>query len=267
MRNATLANARSLAAWTAPGADDSVWIVPASVLSNESYTRQMERWIEEGGHLVLLIEYAESEINDWKNYTPDFDPDRALLGFLSRAGIKLETSVARGEPVKATRIRFQGKRFDVAAESRAAVSAGEKKPGVFVSVGKGDGRLSVLTDARIFRNRWIGDKQHAALLEALIDASPNEGDVAFMRGSGLSLWGMLAQHLWPVLLGLAVLTLLWLWKNLTRFGPIEAVAGASGVTRIRPPSRSARRLPMASRQGRRVARSVARAKSSNAASA
>jgi hypothetical protein len=32
--------------------------------------------------------------------------------------------------------------------------------------------------------------------------------------------------LWPVLLGLAVWLPLWLWKNFTRFGPIESAAPA-----------------------------------------
>ncbi len=51
-----------------------------------------------------------------------------------------------------------------------------------------------------------------------------EATVGFMRGSGLSLWVLMRAHLGPVLLGLGLWVLLWLWKNLTRFGPLEAAA-------------------------------------------
>ena len=85
----------------------------------------------------------------------------------------------------------------------------------------------MITDGRIFRNRWIADHEHAALLAALIEATEYEGAVGFLRGSGLSLWGLLGNHLWPVLVGLGLLAVLWLWQSLTRFGPVEASDGVS----------------------------------------
>ncbi len=215
---------RSLAAWTAPEFDDAVWFVPASVLTNESFTRRMGSWVDDGGHLVLLVEHADSETNDWSRHAAEDELSSALLELLGGAGITLED---QEKPVTASKIEFEGKSYEVAAESASSVSADDGEPGVFASVESGDGRLTVLTDARLFRNRWIGDKQHAALLDALIRVTEYEGSIAFLRGSGLSLWGLLGDHLWPVLLGLAVLTLLWLWKNFTRFGPVEAADGAS----------------------------------------
>ncbi len=212
---------RSLASWTAPGDDDALWFVPASVLSNESFTRRMEKWVENGGHLVLFAEHADSEINDWSLHQEEFRMQSALKGMLGRSGIEL----VEGE-VKASEILFQEEAYQVDAASRTLVSVDDGKQGVFASAACGDGRISVLTDARIFRNRWIGDKDHAALLEALIQATDYEGNIAFMRGSALSLWGLLGKHLWPVLVGLGLLTLLWLWKNFTRFGPLESAAEA-----------------------------------------
>jgi hypothetical protein len=91
----------------------------------------------------------------------------------------------------------------------------------------GDGRISLLTDGRLFRNRWIDQKDHARFLDALILAREYEGDITFIRGSGLSLWGLLKRHLWPILVGLGLLTFLWLWKNFSRFGPVEAEMGSS----------------------------------------
>ena len=215
---------RSLAAWTPPEFEDAVWFVPASILTNESFTRQLGSWVGEGGHLVLLVEHANSESNDWSRPPAEAELSPALVGMLDDSGISLEV---REKPLTATTIEFEGKSYEVDAQSDTSVSMADGKPGVFASVESGDGRISVLTDARLFRNRWIGEEEHAALLDALIQVTEYDGDIAFLRGSGLSLWGLLGDHLWPLLLGLAVLTVLWLWKNFTRFGPLEAADGTS----------------------------------------
>ena len=205
-------------AWTPPDYEDAVWVVPASILNNESFTRRMEEWVFDGGHLILLVEHSSAQTNDWSGHDAPLILESALLAMLERAGIDLTES---GD-AKARNIRFGGRRFKVDAESRSAVAVSGRKPGVFASVESGDGRLTVVTDGRIFRNRWIGENDHAALFNALLDATEYDGRVGFMRGSGVSFWAMLAEHLWPVLLGLGVLVFLWLWKNLTRFGPLEA---------------------------------------------
>jgi hypothetical protein len=218
---------RSLASWVAPDAGDTVWFVPASVLGNLSFTRRMEDWVEDGGHLVLLVEHAESETNDWSRNSSEPTLEPVLLAMLARAGIELKPGEASGSPVKSSSIEFEGESYEVDAKSLSSVAIEGEESGVFASVKNLDGRITVLTDARIFRNRWIADKQHADLLEALIQSTEYEGAVAFLRGSGLSLFGLLGKHLWPVLVALGCLIGLWLWKNLTRFGPVEAAEGAS----------------------------------------
>ena len=213
---------RSLASWISPGSEDVVWFVPASVLSNRSFIRDMEDWVEDGGHLVLLVEHTESETNDWSQNSekPVFEP--VLFDMLERAGIDLESSQNSNVPVKASSIEFDGKTYEVDAKSSWRVIAENGEAGVFASVESLGGRITVLTDARIFRNRWIADKQHADLLDALVRSTEYEGAIAFLRGSGLSLFDLLGKYLWPVLVALGGLIGLWLWKNLTRFGPLEA---------------------------------------------
>lgn len=214
----------SLPAWRIPRSDDSVWFVPSSILSNQSFTRQVGEWVDDGGHLVLLVEHANSETSDWNLGSTVPASDAAWVEMLEDAGIEVKDS---GEKIKGSQIDFDGESYAVEAESQTSVAEAGEEPGVFVSVGWGDGQISVLTDGRLFRNRWIGEKEHAAFLEALVESTGFEGKVGFLRGSGISLWGLLGQYLWPVLLGLGVLTMLWLWKNFSRFGPIEAEAGAS----------------------------------------
>ncbi|MEI6175964.1 MAG: DUF4350 domain-containing protein [Verrucomicrobiota bacterium] len=207
-------------AWTPPESKDAVWIIPASILGNESYTRRMESWVKSRGHLILLVEHADSETNDWSGYAmpPDLKP--ALFSMLERAGIKLDKIGASGETTADT-IKFEEEEYKVNAKSVATVATKNEKAGVFASRAVGNGKISVITDGRIFRNRWISDNEHAELLQALIDATDNGGRIGIMRGSGLSLWGLIVEYLPHVLLGLGVWMLLWLWKNLSRFGPIE----------------------------------------------
>ncbi len=221
---------RSLASWTAPDVEDAVWFVPASLLSNQSFTRRMREWVEEGGHMVLLVEHADSETNDWSRSSvkPRLEP--VLVNMLERTGIGLKEGGEMKKPVTASRIEFSGRSFAVDAKSTTSVSVYGGTPGVFASVRLREGRMTVITDARIFRNRWIGEEDHAALLDALLGSTQYEGSIGFLRGSGLSLWGLLGKYLWPVLLGLGVLALLWLWKSLIRFGSVES---ADGVATLR----------------------------------
>jgi len=218
---------RSLVTWTVPGWEDAVWVMPAAILSNESFTRQMEDWVADGGHLILLVEHADAETNDWSANEPELEVEPALSGMLDGMGISLKNREPGKDEVRGGTVELDGKSYEIEATSKATVAADHGRPGVFATVTSGDGRVTVVTDGRIFRNRWIGDKDHAALLDALVRVTDYEGNVAFMRGSSISLWDLLGKHLWPVLIGLGLLVVLWLWKNFTRFGPIEDAAGPS----------------------------------------
>ena len=206
--------------WTEPDANDAAWIVPASVLSNVSFTRSMEVWVRDGGHLILLVERTDAATSDWRGRHSSPSYGKALLEMLRSAGISLEESGS----ARAREIEFEGKSYKVDAESEAVVSLDEAGGGVFATTECGDGRITVITDGRIFRNRWIGEHDHAALLAALIDAGGYDGRVGIVRDSGLSFWALLRKHLSPILLAGAVWLLLWLWRNMSRFGPIESAA-------------------------------------------
>jgi len=209
--------------WTAPDEDDAVWFLPASVLGNESFTQQAKQWMEEGGHLVLLGEHANAETNDWATAEEVPRYEAALHKMLSDCGIIINVDDA----IKADQIEIEGDIFMVDASSQSSVLLAGGEPGIFATTSYADGRLSVLMDGRLFRNRWIGENDHAALLSKLIEISDYEGAVSFTRGSGLSLWNLIVKHLWMVLIALAVLIILWLWKNFTRFGPLESAAETS----------------------------------------
>ncbi|MEI7954053.1 MAG: DUF4350 domain-containing protein [Verrucomicrobiota bacterium] len=216
----------SLSGWRPPEQADAMWFVPAAVLSNESFARRVEEWAKGGGHLVVIVEHAAAETSDWRVFEPELPLPPALPAMLLRLGIELKPRGAEAgtEADRPVSLHFAGKEFEVAAKAGATVAVRKGVPGVFASVLAGAGRVSVLVDARPLRNRWIGEHQHAEFLLALIKSNKRGGHVVFVRNCELSLWGMMRQQLWPVLCALALLLVLWLWKNLSRFGPLEAAA-------------------------------------------
>src|SRR5690606_3446235 len=153
--------------------------------------------------LVQFVEYSDSDRNDWSDYMRSVpELQSPLVDFLKDAGVKINRS--RSRKPEGTTGTFGERTYEVEVATDVKVSTHAAKDGNFVSEEYGHGRVTVIPDARIFRSRKIGDKDHAALLSALIEASPMEGSVVFLRGAGISLWRMLARHLWPVLVGLAV---------------------------------------------------------------
>jgi hypothetical protein len=90
----------------------------------------------------------------------------------------------------------------------------------------GGGRLTVVADARPFRNRYIGDYEHASLLAYLAELSPDHGSIHFIRNASLSFWALLWERAWAFVVGLLALTAFWLWKNLPRFGPLDSKEAA-----------------------------------------
>ena len=214
---------RSLATWTEPTFSDAVWILPAALVSNQSFAQTLESWVSDGGHLIILVNHAAAETNDWIPFFNESTPQPAMVDLLVRAGIELDYHEGHGKKFKVESIDFEGENYRVSASSQASVQMGAEKPGVFASAPSGDGRITVLTDGSIFRNRYIGREDHASLLDALVLAQGYEGDIGFIRGSTLSLWKLLKENFWPAMLALLVLTIFWLWKNFNRFGPLEAV--------------------------------------------
>ncbi len=216
------------ASWVNPDYGETVWFVPAAVIGNESFTSRLLEWVEEGGHLVLLMEYSEAEWNDWsKYYRLDREPEPALLSLLEKVGLVLEPgkrSAYDGNTHGQEEIVFLDRTYKVDAGSEGRVRTTDGKPGVFASRSSGNGRVSVLMDARLFRNRYLAEKDHASFLRALIEADPHNGSVVFLKGSGISFWDMLGRHLWPVLLGLGAVVAFWLWRSFSRFGPLEPAA-------------------------------------------
>ena len=213
-----------LSSWREPAPEDSTWIIPCELISNTLFAKQIDQWMSDGGHLICLIEYSDFR-DDWNLIDPEVELEPAFERFLEDHDFEIEKS-SSGE-VETKLIRYRGRPFDV--EMKSAWKASNRSGSLqgMPTAKVGDGRLTLVTDARPFRNRWIGDKQHAALLKSLVDSTESFGTVVFVRGATLSLWSLLMERAWAVLLGLSLVIVIWLWKNLRRFGPLEAADAPS----------------------------------------
>ncbi len=88
----------------------------------------------------------------------------------------------------------------------------------FLGLDYGEGRIYFVTDGRLFRNPYLGMSDHAAMLERMsYDAY---GDIVFSYGSRRGFWALMIHNAGPALLGVFVLLVFWLWKNIPRFGPL-----------------------------------------------
>jgi hypothetical protein len=214
--------------WPGLDHDQAVAIVPASVISTKAYVGEVDEWVADGGHLICLVEHAESYEDDWRTYRPSVDEDEPpvpepLQEWFGVAGL----SVERGDKIEAKALRTNGERYEVFAESGVGVKEGGGKARLMGRVEYGEGLITVMVDARPFRNRYIADHDHAALLLSVVEASPYEGSVVIVRDAALSLWTLLWRNGWPALAGLLAVTVFWLWKNMPRFGPLRRGEGPS----------------------------------------
>jgi len=200
----------------------SAMVIPASVLTSDAYVREVKDWVHDGGHVIVLLENAESYHDDWRKVSPFRyryeEVPKPLESWLKEEGLTLSKE---GGKVEAKKLEVDGDSYEVFVESEVGIQKGDQARRAMGQAEDGDGIITVMADARPFRNRYIGDNDHAELLLALVDMSPYEGSVVFIRDGGLSLWTMLWRYGWPALIGLLVLTVIWLWKNMPRFGPMR----------------------------------------------
>jgi len=89
--------------------------------------------------------------------------------------------------------------------------------------GFNDGRLTVISDGRLFRNPHLATQDHPTMLLSLLEAS-NAGAVLFSSGKTPSFYDLVWKNFPYVLIGISFAIVLWLLSKHQRFGPVlEAV--------------------------------------------
>lgn len=101
-------------------------------------------------------------------------------------------------------------------------SAGPENKSLALHLRHGMGGVTLLAHARPFRNRYMGEHDHAPLLAALVGEHASR-EVLFVANSTGSFFGLLWQHGWIALVTLALCLIFWLWQQMPRFGPLAEV--------------------------------------------
>ncbi|MDZ4403950.1 DUF4350 domain-containing protein [Prosthecobacter sp.] len=101
-------------------------------------------------------------------------------------------------------------------------SAGSKNESLALHLNHGMGSVTLLAHARPFRNRWIGERDHARWLSALVGEHGSK-EVLFVAATTGSFMALLWQHGWMALVVLALCLIFWLWQQMPRFGPLAEV--------------------------------------------
>ncbi len=212
-----------------------VVIAPANALGSANLARHIEAWVRRGGHLIYLAEGGEIFRNDWAEgrSTTTFS-DQPTEPFLASLNISLSPFARSASALAPVNIDGQSYqlshtgaiRFDLSrCPHRIHFSAGPNRESSLASLKVGRGRVTLAASASPWRNRWIDNDDHAALLLALCQETDPVDRVTFIKAGRVSLWSMLLTHAWPALLALAVLILVWLWKVVPRFGPVRPLPG------------------------------------------
>jgi hypothetical protein len=233
--NPYLAAERMLEAYDLPVSDEREWpersedasamFFPVSILQSRQSIDQAEQRLRDGAHVVIFMNHGESHRSDWSEARGMFQSEEALseafLKWAESMGMKFEEGPgSTGSMTDPVTVQLAGKEYEIgAAAGMQLYHHGEEAR--LVSFERFFGRLTFIADARPFRNRYIGDHQHAALLIQLVELSPESGPIRWIRSASLSLWALLWDRVAPFLIGIAAVVAIWLWKNLPRFGPVQ----------------------------------------------
>ncbi|MEM9236801.1 MAG: DUF4350 domain-containing protein [Verrucomicrobiota bacterium] len=224
--------------WPELDGDMSMAVFPASAITAKAYVNDLDDWVYYGGHAVILLDGGESHLNDWNGYgfadTYNLDEfSEAFLEWTDDAGFEFDSfeSDSDGRDTKdpTESIVSGGEEYEVFMEAYLQPLNQEGERVMIESRSFGEGRVTFVAEARPFRNRWIGEHDHAELLLAIAESSPYHGSIAFVRNVSLSFWSLLWERAWPAVVALILLVVFWLWKSLPRSGPLDSHESVSDL--------------------------------------
>ncbi|MEM0969965.1 MAG: hypothetical protein AAGJ31_11480 [Verrucomicrobiota bacterium] len=245
-------------------------LLPSEGDRNRASASRLEHWIREGGHLIYLLEGADSFRNDFpippwprderpQDGSPELqeeepsekrypklaaespgkgeteadelegkmkDPNRFLL--LKQVGIKITPRTSTSE-----QIRWRGPSLSVEIpegigvkvpprimEGGPRVFAGTRQSRAFASFPLGEGRFTILSHAQPWRNRFIGDHDHAHIFHLTLGLGKSSNVLWIVRSTNTSFFGLLWNHGSRVILSFLAFLGLWLWWATRRTGPL-----------------------------------------------
>ncbi len=237
-----------------PPADSTLILPTPRRTLGRARTRELLRWVENGGHLVVVTwqlfddenrlpdpvldplgvrQYLnELQPQDPEESEPESDPSAPLVTKASATRIADEPDEAEPE---LARVWFPDRDAPLEAEFdpgfRIELTPEALHARVFeiadangthgVTLRAGGGLVTALTDDYFLTNSVIADWDHAELVYRIAHLDGREGPVWFVFGDEYP--GALAliwQHGWMIVTSALVVLALWLWSASRRFGPI-----------------------------------------------
>ena len=198
-------------------------ILSADAIKSKGMSDLVSTWVSEGGTLIYLLEGATRFRNEFDEdfAFEDVDEEREDL-ILEEFEVRLGESGDWG----IRNLEFEGNTFLMDFPDDSVFEAnwvsddedyfGHRGP-VF-EFNWGDGLVYLVSDAHPFRNKQIGDNDHAAFFWSLIDGADNYY-VTFVLGAKISFFGLLWSRGWMVLVPILIMIAIWIWKNVPRHGP------------------------------------------------
>jgi hypothetical protein len=200
------------------------------------------KWREENrAHLILAFANTGSFQNDFAEEPPKanfFALEDSTHPALRKLGIRVKGQVSWAPNYQNTIFRIRGKkyvadfdqtlRFDCTGEGAMEVTTycGNSPDNcLLASLTMLDGgKITLLADASPFRNKYIKEKDHAALFMGLLGLNFRNQDWLFiLTRDAESFFELLWRKFTLPLTAMILLVVCWLWKSLPRFGPVTEV--------------------------------------------
>ncbi|MEM1294159.1 MAG: DUF4350 domain-containing protein [Verrucomicrobiota bacterium] len=213
-----------------------VMMVPRSAIEGTNEAWRVLSWAELGGHLIYIHQDQSSFLGAWNARSePENEEEIVEKKKPSETGSPLLDclSITVKDRKRWTRtIRIKGEKLEVSLPKGAGfkvdpewmlqgrvIKSGGDSGYSFASFPYGDGRLTLLSDSYPWRNRYVGDKDHAEFLWRVVTLQSGAAAVWLLRSAHTSFWALLWKYGWMPLLSLFVFLIFWLWRGIPRFGP------------------------------------------------
>ena len=193
-------------------------------------TAELAAWVRSGGHLIAVAESADEEgsndtlLQQFGVASVPVEADAKVA-----AGVKdvfshyAEVDVRVDDSERLLQVSFNANRGLLTEREPLAATATAVHAVSFVA---GQGRLTVLSDARFLTNSYLAEHDHGAFLWYLVSQTESDDVWLVHRNRTASLWQLMYASAWPVLVGLGVISMLLLWTVSRRFGPLLPATSA-----------------------------------------
>lgn len=208
-------------------------VTPAQSFMDRGMTERVLAWVNRGGHLLVFLRHGEAIRNDWLEvegkviHEEEEEPEVQHLqeqlgvGSISDEDVTVSGDLAKQKVSYESPSTFEWKGGTAPSRAwRVLASSKDSKKIAAASYTRGRGLVTIVANAKPFRNRYIGDADNAWVFEKLATVNTPQ-TIWFLQGMRVSFFAMLWEHAWMAVIPLLALTGFWLWRHLPRFGPMR----------------------------------------------